>query len=139
MSTASILAKLRSLREGNKSLLLEGIGVAVAAVVVERTLRGIGADGKQFEKYSPKYLEKRLKAGRGSSVNLSYEGLMLSDVSNKVEGNRAIVYFPSDKENIKAYGLTHGKKPRKFFAIGQAEVDSAMDRVKRHYKGIVGG
>lgn len=66
------------------------IGLMVRERIVRRTLRGVDADGVQFEPYSEGYALQKAKAlGSAAPVNLQVSGAMLNQLQIvKVEPGR---------------------------------------------------
>jgi hypothetical protein len=106
--------------------------------ILERTAKGVDADGKAFPPYSEKYAARREARGRPTSkVDLFFTGQMLGAVTERVvSGNEAHVFFADTQQAAKAHGHTtgwRGKKPskeRRFFAVGDQDVKKIHEWLK---------
>lgn len=88
----------------------------VPAMIVERTGRGVGADGKAFAPYSAAYRQALLEAGeKADPVDLRLTGGMLASVkARKVEvtKEKVSVWFAPDAGTSPAVSLQDGKAKR---------------------------
>ena len=120
------------------------IGDLIVERIVERTDKGVAADGRPFPKYSKGYMESLdfANAGKGSTVNLQLSGDMLaalrvlSSTKNWIE----VGFDKGSNENAKADGNIRGtygsptpnpKKARNFLGIS----DKELTRIVKYVKG----
>ena len=100
-------------------------------LIKTRTLKGKDYQGNPFVRYTPEYKEFRKLAGKQvSKPDLYFSGNMLNSITQKSFPAFAEVYFASKFENIKAI-KNQGK--RKFFAIGDRDVNSLISVFKKEF------
>ena len=103
-------------------------------LIKTKTLKGIDADGNTFVKYTPEYKKIREQAGKQvAKPDLYFSGNMLNNITQKSFPSFAEIYFASKFENTKALG---NQKKRKFFAIGNKDVNSIMNVFKKEYNSL---
>lgn len=100
----------------------------------DRTMGGVGYDGRSFGKYSPGYAAFRKEQGRTTSpVSLFFDGEMLGAIKSKVtqvaKGFVSIISFATTLANDKAYNIMTYQK-RKFFGISDQERTEFNRRVQ---------
>jgi len=97
---------------------LMSAGQKARALILDRTKRGIGLNGR-FKRYDTKYAKYRSKKGKGATPNLSFSGDMLSNISvTKTKTTSVLVHFKNRKEAKKA---SYNNKKRPFFGIKPEE------------------
>ena len=100
-------------------------------LIKEKTKRGLDYQGNPFVKYTEAYARFRKEAGKQvTKPDLYFEGNMLSDIVQKSYPKFAEIFFASKFQNIKALG---NQNKRKFFAIGNRDVNSIMNVFKKEY------
>jgi hypothetical protein len=100
-------------------------------LIKQRTSKGMSADGNAFPKYTAEYAFLRKKSGRQvSTPDLNFKGQMLSNITQKSNPSYAIIYFANKFQNTKALG---NQKKRKFFAIGEKEIQPIMNVFMKEY------
>jgi hypothetical protein len=100
-------------------------------LIKQRTSKGMSADGNSFPKYTAEYAFLRKKYGRQvSTPDLNFKGQMLSNITQKSNPSYAIIYFANKFQNTKALG---NQKKRKFFAIGEKEIQPIMNVFMKEY------
>jgi len=101
-------------------------------LIKQRTAKGISADNTAFPKYTAEYSFLRKKAGRQvSNPDLNFTGQMLSNITEKSNPSYAIIYFANKFQNVKALG---NQRKRKFFAIGQKEIEPVTNVFMKEYE-----
>ncbi len=104
-----------------------------------RTQKGFDANGRRFKGYAKTTREMRKARGREvSHVDLVDTGSMLSAITYKGSGSRAIIHFANALENRKAAGHQFGKKrlpKRPFFGFTKGERKEIADIVIRGVRG----
>lgn len=106
--------------------------------ILERTAKGVDADGKTFPAYSEKWAAIRRERGRPTSkVDLFFTGQMIGAITQRVvSGNEAQIFFVDTQQAAKAHGHTtgwRGKKPgkeRRFFAAGDQDIKKIKEWLK---------
>jgi len=134
------LSKLKAASTPDKELLTK-IGFKAIELVENRTGKGKDVDGKMFAPYSKKYEAYRVKKGRQKTVNLEFTGQMLSNMTNNVEGNTAVVLFPEAKNDLKArvHHTGEGKQPKRaFFALNDEDMNKIVTILGDHVKAKLG-
>jgi len=100
-------------------------------LIKTKTLKGIDADGNAFVQYTPEYKKFREQAGKQvTKPDLYFEGNMLGNIIQKSYPKYAEIFFASKFQNTKALG---NQKKRKFFAIGNRDVNSIMNVFKKEF------
>jgi hypothetical protein len=123
-------------------------------LIKQRTQRGKSADGSAFAPYSTKsyffnvgsknrpiyktldggYKEfRRYKGKQTNVVDLNFSGNMLSNMTQKSDSSKAIIYFASKAQAIKAVG---NNKKRTFFAIGNKEASTLINFFAKEFKKV---
>ena len=103
-------------------------------VIKQRTQRGKDADGKRFLPYTPEYKVFRREKGRQSRFpDLNFKGNMLSNMTQKSDSKKAILYFSSTAQNIKA---VYNQKKRTFFAVGNREGKTLINIFAKEFKKV---
>jgi hypothetical protein len=123
-------------------------------LIKQRTQRGKSADGSAFAPYSTKsyffnvgsknrpiyktldggYKEfRRYKGKQTNVVDLNFSGNMLSNMTQKSDSTKAIIYFASKAQAIKA--VSNNKK-RTFFAIGNRETTTLINFFAKEFKKV---
>ena len=88
-------------------------------LIRNRTQKGKSADGISFRPYKPEYKAFRREKGRQVRFpDLNFSGQMLSNMTQKSDSKRAILYFANKFQNLKAVG---NQKKRPFFLISDKE------------------
>lgn len=86
-------------------------------IILDRTEKGIGYKGA-FKPYSELYGAFRDNRGRGQTPDLNFTGQMLGNMTTKVSGNQAEIFFSSAQQSRKAAG---NNKSRPFFGFNREE------------------
>jgi len=95
------------------------------ARIRKRTEKGKDPDGKAFKPYKPEYKLFRKNAGRKTAFpDLNFSGQMLSNMTQKSDSKKAILFFANKFQNAKAVG---NQKKRPFFLIGDKEQKTLID------------
>ena len=103
-------------------------------LIKQRTQRGKSADGLRFAPYTPEYKAFRRKKGRQTTFpDLNFKGNMLSNMTQKSDSPKAIIYFASKAQAIKAVG---NNKKRTFFAIGNKEASTLINFFAKEFKKV---
>ena len=103
-------------------------------LIKQRTQRGKSADGLRFAPYTPEYKAFRRKKGRQTTFpDLNFKGNMLSNMTQKSDSSKAIIYFASKAQAIKAVG---NNKKRTFFAIGNKEASTIINFFAKEFKKV---
>ena len=123
-------------------------------LIKQRTQRGKNVDGLTFPPYSTKpyffnvgsknrpiyktldggYKEfRRYKGKQTNVVDLNFSGNMLSNMTQKSDSTKAIIYFASKAQAIKAVG---NNKKRTFFAIGNKEASTIINFFAKEFKKV---
>ena len=103
-------------------------------LIKQRTQRGKSADGLRFAPYTPEYKAFRRKKGRQTTFpDLNFKGNMLSNMTEKSDSKKAIIYFASKAQAIKAVG---NNKKRTFFAIGNKEASTLINFFAKEFKKV---
>ena len=103
-------------------------------LIKQRTQRGKSADGLRFAPYTPEYKAFRRKKGRQTTFpDLNFKGNMLSNMTEKSDSKKAIIYFASKAQAIKAVG---NNKKRTFFAIGGREETTLINIFAKEFKKV---
>ena len=119
----SKLKSIKTLPDDKK--MLGKLGEIAITAIEDRTARGVSVKGRRFKKYSQGYAKHRSRKGRGSEVNLSFEGRMLSNMTSKIKGNAAVITLPNDLQDTKArvHHTGEGRMPRReFFSLNKKEL-----------------
>lgn len=103
-------------------------------VIKTRTKKGKDADGRSFKPYTPEYKEFRRQEGKQANFpDLNFKGNMLSNMSQKSDSKKAILFFPSKNQNAKAVG---NQKKRTFFAVGDREGKTLINIFAKEFKKV---
>ena len=103
-------------------------------LIKQRTQKGKDADGRSFAPYTPEYKSFRREKGRQvNTPDLNFKGNMLSNMTQKSEPKKAILYFASTAQNIKAVG---NQKKRPFFLVGQREGKTLINIFAKEFKKV---
>ena len=103
-------------------------------LIKQRTQRGKSADGLRFAPYTPEYKAFRRKKGRQTTFpDLNFKGNMLSNMTQNSDSSKAIIYFASKAQAIKAVG---NNKKRTFFAIGNKEASTIINFFAKEFKKV---
>jgi len=125
------------------------IGNHMKLQTLQRTIRGVDAEGNAFSPYSKPYAKKRKAAGLPiGKVDLFWTGSMSASLTYIPHDGVVRLYFmdTSDKFGMrnpqKAYFIqTHKTKPRNFFSISMKDVVAIEKMVKsyinKHLKKMV--
>ena len=103
-------------------------------LIKQRTQRGKDADSKSFAPYKPEY--KAFRRERGRQVNypdLNFSGQMLSNMTQKADPKKAIIFFASKFQGMKAVG---NQKKRPFFLIGNRETKTLINFFAKEFKKV---
>jgi len=103
-------------------------------LIKSRTLKGSDADGRSFRPYKPEYKAFRRKKGRQvSKVDLNFSGQMLSNMTQKSDSTKAILFFANKFQAMKAVG---NQKKRVFFAVGDRESKTLINFFAKEFKKV---
>ena len=103
-------------------------------VIKQRTKRGKDADGRGFAPYTLEYKSFRREKGRQANFpDLNFKGNMLSNMTQKSDPKKAILYFASTAQNIKAVS---NQKKRPFFLVGQREGKTLINIFAKEFKKV---
>ena len=94
-------------------------------LIKQRTQKGKDADNRNFPPYKPEY--KAFRRQKGRQVNypdLNFSGQMLSNMTQKSDPKKAILFFANKFQAMKAVG---NQKKRPFFLIGDKEQKTLID------------
>ena len=98
--------------------------------MVNRTRKGIDANGRPFKSYSAGYIKVKGESGRPTSpVNLTWHGHMLNAEQVKRITGGAEIYFNQSGELNKANWNQYGKKPREFFGLDNNNIKYIEDQL----------
>ena len=103
-------------------------------IIKTRTQKGKNADGIAFAPYKPEY--KAFRREKGRQVNfpdLNFSGQMLSNMTQKSDSTKAIIFFANKFQAMKAVG---NQKKRKFFAIGDRETSTLINFFAKEFKKV---
>lgn len=102
---------------------LERLGVHATAIILQRTARGVDADGAPFRAYSPGYAAFRADAGRQvDQVDLNFSGRMLGSLQHTVDvSSGAVTLFFPGEEAEKAYE-NQVRLGRRFFDLSEDDL-----------------
>jgi hypothetical protein len=100
-------------------------------LIKTKTKKGVDYQGNSFAKYTKAYAESlEKKSGKGTRPDLLFSGNMLSSITQKSFPTFAEVYFADKTENTKAI---NNQSKRKFFAIGERDVNSIMNVFSKEF------
>jgi hypothetical protein len=102
-------------------------------LIKSKTKKGVDYQGNSFTPYTKEYKEFRQKSGKGTRPDLLFSGNMLSSITQKSFPTFAEVYFADKTENTKAI---NNQSKRKFFAIGDRDVNSIMNVFSKEFKSL---
>jgi hypothetical protein len=102
-------------------------------LIKSKTKKGVDYQGNFFTPYTKEYKEFRQKSGKGTRPDLLFSGNMLSSITQKSFPTFAEVYFADKTENTKAI---NNQSKRKFFAIGDRDVNSIMNVFSKEFKSL---
>lgn len=117
----------------------------VIEFIVDRTQRGLDANGKRFPKYSKAYMESLdfKNAGKSKSVNLTLSGDMLAALAvlDEKDGKIVVGYEKGSDEEGRAEGNILGsyggdpdpKKARPFLGIRPNELKKIIELVREEH------
>ena len=103
-------------------------------LIKQRTQRGKDADSKSFAPYKPEY--KAFRREKGRQVNfpdLNFSGQMLSNMTQKSDPKKAIIFFANKFQSMKAVG---NQKKRPFFLIGDRETKTLINFFAKEFKKV---
>ena len=103
-------------------------------LIKQRTQRGKDADSKSFAPYKPEY--KAFRREKGRQVNfpdLNFSGQMLSNMTQKADSKKAIIFFANKFQAMKAVG---NQKKRPFFLIGDRETKTLINFFANEFKKV---
>ena len=103
-------------------------------LIKQRTQRGKDADSKSFAPYKPEY--KAFRREKGRQVNfpdLNFSGQMLSNMTQKADSKKAIIFFANKFQAMKAVG---NQKKRPFFLIGDRETKTLINFFAKEFKKV---
>ena len=103
-------------------------------LIKQRTQRGKDADSKSFAPYKPEY--KAFRREKGRQVNfpdLNFSGQMLSNMTQKSDSTKAILFFANKFQATKALG---NQKKRPFFLIGDRETKTLINFFANEFKKV---
>lgn len=103
-------------------------------LIKQRTQKGKDADGKTFAPYKPEY--KAFRREKGRQVNfpdLNFSGQMLSNMTQKSDSTKAILFFANKFQASKAVG---NQKKRPFFLIGDRETKTLINFFAKEFKKV---
>jgi len=100
-------------------------------LIKKRTSEGKDYQGNNFIKYTSEYANLRKSKGRQVAYpDLNFTGQMLSNITQRSTPSYAIIYFANKFQNVKALG---NQTKRKFFAIGDKEIQPIMNVFMKEY------
>jgi len=103
-------------------------------LIKKRTSKGKDADGSNFIPYKPEYKAFRREKGRQvSKVDLNFSGQMLSNMTQKSDSTKAILFFANKFQSIKAVG---NQKKRPFFLVGDRESKTLINFFAKEFKKV---
>lgn len=128
-STFSAAKHIKRLNDAHK----QRLGLAMQdelETIQSRTQKGKGAEG-DLKEYAPSTLKKKIKDGRGSTVNLTQTGNMLDAMHSKVEENSdgllgKIFFLPQEQK--KAFWNIQ-LRPN-FFALSKQQLSNIVKRLR---------
>ena len=103
-------------------------------LIKQRTQKGKNPDGGSFASYKPEY--KAFRRERGRQVNfpdLNFSGQMLSNMTQKSDSTKAILFFANKFQATKALG---NQKKRPFFLIGDRETKTLINFFAKEFKKV---
>ena len=103
-------------------------------LIKQRTQRGKDADNRSFAPYKPEY--KAFRREKGRQVNfpdLNFSGQMLSNMTQKSDPKKAIIFFANKFQGMKAVG---NQKKRPFFLIGDRETKTLINFFAKEFKKV---
>jgi hypothetical protein len=105
--------------KGNEKHALTAAADTAINIILKRTEAGYDVNGSRFARYSKAYAERRQAKGRNVyPVTLSFTGRMLGSMSQKRQGNDAVIYFRGGENNKKA---AFNNRTRQFFDLSSRE------------------
>jgi len=124
--------------------LMGEIATFIITSILNRTRRGVDAEGRFFQPYTPKYRMFREETGhQGSPVNLFYTGSMLSAMTFKSSKTKAEIFFintsSKDSKITNPQKAFYNQQSRNFFAISLAERDEIREMVEDHIHNVLQG
>ena len=127
--------------------LLDSLGTAAIARILERTASGKDIGGEPFRPYSKEWKKRRREKGRPTAVvDLRFEGRMLDDIRYSAESDRGLVriHFSGTEEGRKAYyhneaGAGKGKVKRRFFGLSEEDAAALEGIVTGHIERVLKG
>ena len=102
-------------------------------LIKSKTKKGVDYQGNSFTPYTKEYKEFRQKSGKGTRPDLIFGGNMLGDIIQKASPTQAIISFANKFQNTKAL---NNQSKRKFFAIGDRDVNSIMNVFSKEFKNL---
>ena len=100
-------------------------------LIKTKTKKGVDYQGNSFAKYTQAYAEFRKEAGKQViKPDLNFSGQMLSNIVQKSSPQEAIIFFANKFQNKKAL---NNQSKRKFFAIGDRDVNSLISVFKKEF------
>jgi hypothetical protein len=102
-------------------------------LIKSKTKKGVDYQGNSFTPYTKEYKEFRQKSGKGTRPDLIFSGQMLSSIIQKSSPQDAIIFFANKFQNTKAL---NNQSKRKFFAIGDRDVNSIMNVFSKEFKSL---
>lgn len=129
------------------SVLIERVGFKAIDLIETRTATGKGVNGRAFKPYSQGYAKAITSGKKGVTqkqskiVTLEATGAMLRNMTNLVEGSKAIIIFPDQEQNIKAFAHHTGSRmpQRKFFAMSKTDMTAIDLVIENYYKAKING
>ncbi len=147
----AITKKLNTLKNAHEDqTLISKVGFMAIDLIEARTAAGKDVNGKAFKPYSKGYVDRisgKVKAKgvtkkQSSIVTLEAKGHMLRNMTNRVEGSKAVVLFPDSLQNTKAF-VHHtgdGKMPKRaFFSLSKFNMTAINNYIKSYYAKKING
>ena len=141
-------AKLGKINRGLLTREIMGKMAANAVTVIkDRTLEGKDAKGKDFRRYSDKYLSFKKERGTeffSGGVNLFDGGDMFSAMQHTIRTSKtAEIIFTRSSEALKASGHHNGNPKkglpkREFFSLGKDGRGAAVKLLNKHLEQLLG-
>ena len=106
-------------------------GTQALTMIKRRTDKGQGLDGK-FKPYSKEYQKYKIKKRKSPNVvTLKDTASMMLNMTGRVQGNTALIYFDTSESNRKAY---FNNKLRPFFDLTREEQKKIGNTFTRYLK-----
>ena len=106
-------------------------GTKALSMIKRRTNKGDGLNGK-FKPYSKGYQAYKVDKGKNPfTVNLRDGGDMMKNMTARIQGDTALIYFTTAESNKKAY---FNDKIRPFFDLNEEEQKTISNIFTRYLK-----